>query len=185
VHDIIEAASDSLVILDEAYIAFTAQAWDSSSLIDRDNLIILRSMTKDYALAGLRIGYMMANPDIVSVIRRVLPPWNVSSVAQKAALYSLKMVCPASCAHDIHEAKSFLVNELTAIGMKVMPSDTNFFLVYTGDAHSFRDALMKKRMLVRDCASFGLPSYIRIAPRTLPECRALIDAMKQVIKGVV
>jgi len=162
VREIVTLATDSLVVLDEAYIAFTEGAWDSSDLIGQGNVVILRSMTKDYALAGLRIGYMLSSPDIVSVIRKVLPPWNVNAVAQRAGLFSLEATSYLEeCNIKIREAKQFLVRELTAMGLIVVPSDTNFFLVRVGEGCALRKALLKKKILVRDCASFGLLSCIR------------------------
>ena len=87
---IISAAGDSLVVLDEAYIAFTENAGAKSDYLDMNNLIILRSMTKDYALAGLRLGYAIAPEPVISVLNRVRPPWNVSSAAQAAGIMALK-----------------------------------------------------------------------------------------------
>ncbi len=86
---IMSSAQESLIILDEAYIAFTENAWASRDLINRGNLVILRSMTKDYALAGLRLGYAIAAEPIISVLKRVRPPWNVNTVAQKAGIVAL------------------------------------------------------------------------------------------------
>ncbi|MCJ7655590.1 MAG: histidinol-phosphate aminotransferase family protein, partial [Dehalococcoidia bacterium] len=77
VGQIMSSYRDGLVILDEAYIAFTDNAWPSQDMIDLGNLVILRSMTKDYALAGLRLGYAIAAESIISVLKRVRPPWNV------------------------------------------------------------------------------------------------------------
>ena len=177
---IMSIAKDSLVILDEAYIAFTESAWTSSDLVNQGNLVILRSMTKDYALAGLRLGYAIAAEPVISVLKRAQPPWNVNAAAQKAGIFALS-------ADDyleeskvkIQEAKGFLLRELTCLGLSPLPSQTNFFLVEVGNAAKFRLALLKKGFLVRDCTSFGLPDYIRLAPRTLPECQKLIEAIKE------
>lgn len=177
---IMSIAKDSLVILDEAYIAFTESAWTSSNLVNQGNLVILRSMTKDYALAGLRLGYAIAAEPVISVLKRAQPPWNVNAIAQKAGIFALS-------ADDyleeskvkIQEAKGFLLRELTCLGLSPLPSQTNFFLVEVGNAAKFRLALLKKGFLVRDCTSFGLPDYIRLAPRTLPECQKLIEAIKE------
>jgi histidinol-phosphate aminotransferase len=179
VREILSVARDSLVILDEAYIAFTESTWVSTDLMGGNNLVILRSMTKDYALAGLRLGYAIAAEPIISVLRRVRPPWNVSSVAQKAAVYALKADgYLEECRIKIKEAKEFLVEGLKGMGLSPLPSQTNFFLVKVGDAAGFRRALLKKGILVRDCTSFGLPDYIRLAPRTLAECRKLVAAIQ-------
>ncbi|MBN2186547.1 MAG: histidinol-phosphate aminotransferase family protein, partial [Dehalococcoidia bacterium] len=79
---IVDAGRDSLVILDEAYISFVDNAWFSLDMVEADNLLILRSMTKDYALAGLRLGYGVAREEIIANLRRVCPPWNVNAIAQ-------------------------------------------------------------------------------------------------------
>lgn len=181
VKQILSITKDSLVILDEAYIAFTEGAWTSSDLINGGNLVILRSMTKDYALAGLRLGYAIAAEPIISILRRVRPPWNVNCVAQKAGVLALNDdAYLEACGIKIREAKEFLIKELTHLGLSPLPSQTNFFLIKVGNAAKFRQALLKRGFLVRDCASFGLPDYIRLAPRTLPECQRLIAAIKEV-----
>lgn len=181
IEQVLSITEDSLVILDEAYIAFTENAWTPLNLLNRDNLVILRSMTKDYALAGLRLGYAIAAESIVSVLRRVRPPWNVNAVAQKAGILALNADgYIEECSSKIREAKSFLVKELAQLGLSPLPSQTNFFLVKVGNAAEFRQALLKRGILVRDCASFGLPDYIRLAPRTLAECHRLIAAIKDI-----
>ncbi len=178
---ILSAARDSLVVLDEAYIAFTDASWSSLGLIDGKNLVILRSMTKDYALAGLRLGYAVANQAIISVLERVKPPWNVSSVAQRAGIYALKNEGYLETCHTrIKEARDSLIRGLRELGLQPLPSQANFFLVKVGDAAGLRRALLKKAILVRDCTSFGLPEYIRLAPRSIEDCKKLISALKQI-----
>jgi histidinol-phosphate aminotransferase len=181
VEQIIRANNNCLVILDEAYIAFTDNTWNSIDLVKYDNLVIIRSMTKDFALAGLRIGYAIADKEIISVLNRIKPPWNVSSVAQKAAIYSLdcKKYIDRSWS-ELQKARRFLIGEIGKMGLETVPSQTNFFLVKVGDALKVRQALLKKGMLVRDCSSFGLPEYIRIAPRKMAQCSKFILALKEV-----
>jgi len=181
VQQILSTAKDSLIILDEAYIAFTENSWTSLDLLNRGNLVILRSMTKDYALAGLRLGYAIAAELIISALERVRPPWNVSAVAQKAGVTALNADgYLRECGNRIQVARDFLIRELSRLGLSPLASRTNFFMVEVGDAAKLRQALLEKGILVRDCASFGLPDYIRLAPRTLPECRKLIAAMKDI-----
>jgi histidinol-phosphate aminotransferase len=178
---IMSSYQSSLVILDEAYIAFTENAWSSQDMVNLGSLIILRSMTKDYALAGLRLGYAIAAEPIISVLKRACPPWNVNTLAQKAGIIALNADSYLKeCTGKIREARDFLIKELELLGLPPLPSQTNFFLVKVGNATAFRQALLKKGILVRDCSSFGLPQYIRLAPRTLPECQKLIDAIKEV-----
>ena len=101
---------DSLIILDEAYIAFVDNAWSSLDMIKENNLLILRSMTKDYALAGLRLGYAVAREEIVDSLRRVCPPWNVNAVAQQAGLVALQQDKYLRQSRAmVAEAKSYLI----------------------------------------------------------------------------
>ena len=176
---VLDAGVNSLLILDEAYVAFTDESWSSVDLLHRDNIIIVCSMTKDYALAGLRLGYAVANRDIIGQLRRVRPPWNVNVVAQKAGVVVLSEPSYLErCKQKIKQAKQFLVDEFCRVGFTVIPSKTNFFLVRVGDGKKLRTTLLKHGMLVRDCASFGLPEYVRIAPRTMPECQKLIATIQ-------
>ncbi len=180
VEQIVSAAPKSLIILDEAYIAFTNNAWPSYYLLNQGNLVILRSMTKDYALAGLRLGYAIAEESIISVLKRVQPPWSVTSISQKAGIYSLGADdYIKECEVKIREAKSYLIKELADIGLTALPSQTNFFMVKVGNATELRKDLLKKGILVRDCTSFGLPDYIRLAPRSIPECHRLVCTIKK------
>ncbi len=175
---LVGAAPNCLVVIDEAYIAFTDASWDSTDLIGTGHVIVVRSMTKDFALPGLRLGYAMASKQIVSVLNRVRPPWNVSSIAQGAALFVLG--CDSylkSCSTKLEESKRFLVAGLKERGFDPLPSQANFFLVKVGDASGFRRALLSRGIIVRDCTSFGLPAYVRLAPRTIGECQKLLSAI--------
>ncbi|MDP3879165.1 MAG: histidinol-phosphate transaminase, partial [Dehalococcoidales bacterium] len=138
---ILDACGDGLLILDEAYIAFVDQGWSALGLIHRGNVILLRSMTKDYALAGLRLGYAVSNERIINALRRVCPPWNVNALAQKAGVLVLKdSGLLERCQQEIGRAKDFLVGELGRIGFSLIPSRTNFFLVKVTSAKDFRSA---------------------------------------------
>jgi len=174
---LLDALPDGLVILDEAYLPFVDEAWRSLDLLDRGNLVVLRSMTKDYALGGLRLGYAVGPEPLMEVLRRALPPWNVNAVAQEAGLLALQdPEYPARCRPAITESRDYLMAELTALGLRVLPSRTNYFLVEVEGAPGFRRDLLREGFLVRDCTSFGLPAHIRISARTLPESRRLIEA---------
>jgi histidinol-phosphate aminotransferase len=179
IEKVLSAAPDSLVVLDEAYIAFTEETWSSLELIKGNNLVVLRSMTKDYGLAGLRLGYAAADSSIISLLKRIKPPWNVSSAAQAAGTFVLNAGGYIENSRvKIREAKDLLVKELTILGLPPVPSKANFFLVRIKHVADFRRALLKKGILVRDCSSFGLPGYIRLAPRSIEDCRKLLTAIK-------
>jgi histidinol-phosphate aminotransferase len=182
IEQILSAAPGTLLVLDEAYIAFTDEPWDSQQLISRGNLVVLRSMTKDFALAGLRLGYAVADESIISVLKKVKAPWNVSSVAQMAGIFALNhRNYLENCRTRLKQAKQYLVQGLEALGLKPLPSRTLFFLVDIGDAAGLRRALYKKGLLVRDCASFGLPGHIRLATRSEEDCKRLLEEMQRVI----
>ena len=176
---VVDTCGDGLLILDEVYITFVDGNWSPMDMVSRDNVVIVRSMTKDYALAGLRLGYTVAHERIIDALRRVCPPWNVNVAAQKAGVAALEDVgYLESCQREITTAKRFLMDELDRIGFTLVPSSTNYFLVKVTNAEDFRSALLRQGILVRDCTSFGLPQYIRLAARTMPECQQLIATIQ-------
>ena len=178
---LLAVAGDSLVILDEAYIVFVEHAWFSPPMVEGNNLLVLRSMTKDYTLAGLRLGYAIAGDEIIDSLRRVCPPWNVNTVAQQAAIFALQQDEFLKRSRVmVARGKDYLVRQLTRLGLRCLPSEAHYFLVEVGDAADFRQRLLRKKILVRDCTSFGLPRHIRIAPRDLKLCRQLVAAIKEV-----
>ncbi|MCK4580433.1 MAG: histidinol-phosphate aminotransferase family protein [Dehalococcoidia bacterium] len=191
---ILDAGDDLLVVLDEAYVGFVDDAWSSPSLAlqsssaskKRGNLLILRSMTKDYAMAGLRLGYGIAREEIADTLRRVCPPWNVNVLAQRTGIAAIANDTYLSrCRSELKQANSYLVAELSGLGLAPLRSEANFFLVDVGDARKFRRGLLERRILVRDCSSFGLPQYVRIAPRTLTECQMLVASIRELRKRCV
>lgn len=178
---ILDTMEDGLLVMDEAYVAFVEESWNSPELTERDNIVILRSMTKDYGMPGLRLGYAIACREIIDSLRRVVPPWNVNIAAQTIGADVLdKDEYLRHSLVQVREAKRFLAEEIAKLGLKVMPSSGNYFMVKVGNGNEFRDRLLKKGMQVRDCASFGLAEYVRIAPRTMPECYRLVEAIKSI-----
>lgn len=186
------ACRGGLLVVDEAYRAFVAGPWPSEPLVKRGpglspaggNVVLLRSMTKDHALAGLRLGYALASPEVVVTLKKVQPSWSVNAAAQAAGLAALSDTEHLrETLSQIAKAKAYLVEELTHLGLRVVPSATNFLLVEVGDGQSLRRKLLSHSLMVRDCNSFGLPEYVRIAARRMEECRKLIEALGQLVKG--
>lgn len=179
------APAGSLLVLDEAYISFVADSWDARSLLDEncgiaDSLVILRSMTKDYALTGLRLGYALASPEITARLAALQPDWSVNALAQVAgqiALADPDYLPKARAA--VAAAKTYLTRELSAMGYAVFPSAANFLLVSVGNAAALCEQLMRQGLFLRDCASFGLPDCLRIGIRPLPDCQRLIAALRE------
>jgi L-threonine-O-3-phosphate decarboxylase len=172
---------ETLFVVDEAYRAFVDSPWPSEGLASRPNALLLRSLTKDYALAGLRLGYALAAPETVDALRSVQPPWSVSAAAQAAGLAALSdEEHLAASREEVRAAKRELVASLSSLGYRVLPGAANAVLVEVADGRAFRAALLPRGVVVRDCASFGLPRHIRIGVRTRPECRRLVEAVADV-----
>jgi histidinol-phosphate aminotransferase len=193
------ACGEGLLVVDEAYRAFVVRPWPSEPLVERSpglspvegpglspvegNVALLRSMTKDHALAGLRLGYALASPEVVTTLKKIQPSWSVNAAAQVAGLAALsdedylQETLP-----KIAEAKAYLAEELTRLGLRVVPSAANFLLVEVGDGRDLRRKLLSHGLMVRDCTSFGLPEYVRVAARRMEECRKLIEALRQLVK---
>jgi len=167
----------TLFIIDEAYLNFGENL---PSVFDagHENILVLRSMTKDYALAGLRLGYALGHPAVIGALARVRPAWNVNALAQAAGVAAL-----GAEAHlreslaALHAAKRELVAALSAAGFAPLPSAVHYFLVDVEGGALFRARLLARGVLVRDCASFGLPSHVRIATRTPAQNAALLQAL--------
>ena len=135
-----EAVSgNGLLVLDDAYVPLADRQWDSTPLLRGGNVAILRSMTKDHALAGVRLGYMAAQPDVVSAVRRLQPSWSVNAVAQAVGIAALNDEAHvAEARKTISEAKQYLLVELEALGVPVTASAANFILARVGKAHEVR-----------------------------------------------
>ncbi len=180
---LLERCEETLLVVDEAYLPFCSEQIDLRSHLPSGRLLLLRSMTKDYGLAGLRLGYALAHPEIVDSLDRVRPPWNVNAAAQAAGLAAISDRAHLEEARQVVAAsRDYLTRELSALGLGVVPSTANFLLVRVGDAPAVRTALMQRGICVRDCSSFGLPAHIRIGMRPMDDCRSLVEAMREVIR---
>ena len=175
----------TLFIVDEAYLAF-ATGLQSTLTIGAGNVLALRSMTKEYALAGLRLGYAVSHEEVIAALARVRPPWNVNSLAQAAGVAAL------ADEEHVHRslallaaAREELVAGLQNLGLELVPSAVHFFLVRVGDGAAFRRKLLRRKVQVRDCASFGLPAYVRIAARRPEENARLLEEVERTFQSAV
>ena len=165
---------ETLFVVDEAYLPFSPHV-GSVLEIAADNVLVLRSMTKDHGLAGLRLGYAVGSPTLVEALRRVQPPWSVNALAQAAGVAALRdPVYYERSMNRLAAAKESLCAGLTSLGLPPLPSAAPFFLVRVGDGAAFRRALVPHGILVRDCASFGLPAHVRLCPRRPEENERLL-----------
>ncbi len=152
---------------------------DPSPLAPNPYVIQLYSLTKSYALAGLRLGYVVAQPSIITAMQRWQPQWSVNSLAQAAGLAISEN--PHWLGQNLGQWWTWseqLRVGLTQIGLHVLPSCLPFFLVEVVDAQQTRSALLQYGCLVRDCCSFGLPKLVRIAPRQPHQNQCLLAAWR-------
>ena len=177
----------TLLVVDEAYLAFVERPDTLVDLVETGHLFLLRSMTKDYALAGVRLGYGVGSLEVVAQLRLAQAPWSVSAVAQAAGLAALEDdgFLERSRA-EVWAARSVLVDGLQRLGYCVTPPAANFVLFDVGErwgtAAQLREALFARGCVVRDCASFGLPRHVRVGVRTKRECVRLLEALGEVAR---
>jgi histidinol-phosphate aminotransferase len=167
----------TLWIIDESYRHFVKEVGRREKvdfvtppafLSTQKNIISLRSLTKDYNLAGLRLGYALAAPEVINTLRTVQPAWSVNTLAQVAGVAALQeevITWRQQSLAQYHQHTTDLWAGLTQLGLTVLPTSTSFALVPVQNAPVFRSRLLSHGLLVRDCTSFGLPEHIRIAAR--------------------
>ena len=162
-----DVPQDVVVVLDEAYIEFASDESIANGLLLSDThplLITMRTFSKLYGLAGLRIGYGFASEEVVDYMNRVRQPFNANTLAQAAATAALDDREFVSRTLDVvRDGLSYLYGQLDDMGLPYVPSQTNFFLIKVpmGADRLFK-RMLREGVIIRSMASFGLPDYIRI-----------------------
>ncbi len=175
-----------IVVVDEAYCEFVEKEDfpDGISLIDRyPNLIVFRTFSKMYGLAGLRIGYLAGSLDVVNIIRRACVVYSVNTLAQEAALLALDD--PEHIARTnrlVKEEKAYLHRELTRLGLSFVMNEGNFVMVKLpiSDTFAYRK-LMSRGVMVRTMTGFRYPNYIRITIAPHEAMEALIQGLEAIL----
>jgi histidinol-phosphate aminotransferase len=173
---------DVLIVVDEAYGEYIDAPGLSSALrlADRHpNVIVTRTFSKAYALAGLRVGYLIAHPSVVAVVERLRESFNVNNVALAAAEAALGDAAHLANAKAWNAAeRAWLAGELSSRGYRVLPSQTNFVLVDLGrDAAPFERHLFERGVIVRPMGGYGLGEAVRISIGSRAENQRLVDAL--------
>jgi histidinol-phosphate aminotransferase len=185
---LLAALGDALLLVDEAYVELADGVASATPLVREDSrLLVLRSLTKSHGLAGLRLGYLVGAAAVTAAVGQAQPPWSVNALAQAAGI--------AALGDDEHllagqrlarRARARLVDGFEQLGLACTPSRTSYWLVRVGDGRHVRDELLRRGILVRDCGSFGLPAYIRVAARPMEECDRLLTVLSGLVSsGVV
>ena len=176
----------TIVVFDEAYVEF-AQGPDFPDSLgymkQGRKVVVLRTFSKAASLAGLRVGYGVADADAVALLNRIRPPSNVNSLAQAAALAALDDEPHIlECVRLIDAGRQFLYDEFKALGLKYVPSRANFILVDVGrSAAEIYQKLLREGVIVRPMTSFGMETALRITVGTPQENRRLVRALGAVL----
>lgn len=173
------------VVLDEAYNEYLDPElrFDSAQLVrDFSNLIVVRTFSKAYGLAGVRMGFAIACPELTDYLNRVRQPFNVNLLAQVAAIAALKDREFLERTYRLNkEGKAWLSAEFTKLGLAFVPSHGNFILVHVGDAARINTELLKRGVIVRPVGGDGLPEHLRISIGLPEENARLVTALKAVL----
>ena len=178
--------SRAIAVFDEAYCEYVENPDypDSLDYVRQGaNVVVLRTFSKVYALAGLRVGYGIARPEIIRYLNQVRDPFNVNTLAQVAATASLGDPGQVTRSRELnHRAKALLAEAFESMGLSYIPSVANFIMVDTGrPAREVCPALERRGVIVRSGEPFGMPTYIRVTTGTLPECERFVRALQEVL----
>jgi len=179
-----------VVILDEAYNEYLAagQQYESTAWVKRyPNLLVSRTFSKAYGLAGLRVGFGIAQPAITDLLNRIRQPFNVNSLAQVAAIAALGDTAFLERSARLNaEGYAQLTQAFDAMGLEYVPSSGNFVLVRVGDDDDAGAranlALLKRGVIVRPVGNYGLPQWLRVSIGLPEENAAFIAALKTVLQ---
>ncbi|MFB5632434.1 MAG: pyridoxal phosphate-dependent aminotransferase [Nitrosopumilus sp.] len=176
-----------IVFVDECFIELVPESNQSIiNLVKKyDNLFVLRSLTKSFGLAGIRIGYGIGSKTIIEILKKIKIPWSVNALAQQAGIIALKNKSHLTKSKSIIKKESnFLKKKIGIIpGFECHESSTNFILIKTkDDSTKIQKKLLKHKILIRDCKNFrGLDNhYIRIAVKSHKDNLKLVNAMEAI-----
>ncbi|MEH0156603.1 histidinol-phosphate transaminase [Limibacter armeniacum] len=175
---------DGLVVVDEAYIDFSSETSWTNRLADFQNLIILQTFSKAWGLAGLRLGMAFASEEIIQVLNKIKPPYNINQLTQEHALKALANVSEKEeMVKELLAERKRVSEKLSALGSvkHIYPSDANFILVKIDEANAVYDALIKDKIIVRNRSSVTLcDSCLRITIGTTAENDTFLDALVKI-----
>ncbi len=175
---------DVIVAWDEAYYEYATMPQYPNTLeyiAQGRKALVLRTFSKIYSLAGLRIGYGIGSPEMIDALKLVREPFNVSSIAQAAARASLSDTSQVERSRRVNEeGKGFLYDQFEKLGLEYVPTQANFIFVDTGmDSVELFDMLMRRGVTVRTGEIWGVPTFIRVTVGTREENEQFISALKE------
>jgi len=181
---------DLLIVIDEAYIEFV-KSRECISGVDYINMtgpwvVVVRTFSKAYGLAGLRVGYGVMHPDVAGFLNRVRQPFNVNSLAQVAALAALDDDDFLEKTRQLVWGQlEYLYREVEALGLSYLPTEANFFLIKLPvNSHQVYKRLLQRGIIARAMDSYGLEQYLRVSVGLEEENRLFIENLKEVLEDL-
>jgi histidinol-phosphate aminotransferase len=180
-----EAPQEVLIVMDEAYLEFLDKPVDLLSMIRRGeppNLLLMRTFSKIYGLAGLRLGYGIGHPDLIAALEKIRQPFNINALAQAAALAALDDTEHVErTRHNNTAGLKFYEDACTQLKLKYIPSAANFILVLVGDGARVFNEMQKLGVITRPMGGYQLPEWLRISIGTPAENARCLAALKKVL----
>jgi len=178
-------------VIDEAYFEYATVRKDYPSMIKeffkKRPMVVLRTFSKAYGLAGLRVGYGIAPDSMVRVMDKIRQPFNVSVAAQAAALAALQdQAYIAACVRKTEGERAQMIQALQKMNISVVPSATNFLLISTAPrtGRAVFEKLLQKGLIARCVDEYGLPDYLRVTIGLPKENKLFIDSLREVLKDL-
>ena len=172
---------NGLVVIDEAYIDFSKNASWLQEINDYPNLVITQTLSKAYAMAGLRVGILYASTEIISILNKIKPPYNINNLSQETAIKKLEQTTLDFQVKKIISERKKMVESLVSIPYveKIYPSDANFILIKVDDANKRYNQLIEKGIVIRNRSNQPLcENCLRITIGTKEENEKLISVLK-------
>lgn len=175
-----------VAVFDEAYFEVMPEELKPDVLkyirAGKKNIILLRTFSKAYGLAGLRIGYAIGHAELIGLLNKVRQPFNVNGMAQAAAMAALDDITHLVETREmVSEGIRLFETELSSIGVETVPSAANFILAKTGRGREVFEDLQKRKVIVRPMDAYGLPDHIRITIGTPKQNETVLNALKEVL----
>lgn len=174
------ALPDVELVLDQSFLLLS-ERWRDLEIALPDNVLCVRSLTKEHNIPGVRVGYVLGTEGRLARLDRQRPAWSTSAPAQAAAIAtsSEARFVATSRARLLEDGRQ-LRQSLTAVGLRPLPSTANFFLLPVPSGADLRHRLLTRhQILVRDCASFGLPAFVRLSARPAADRDRLLSALRE------
>jgi histidinol-phosphate/aromatic aminotransferase/cobyric acid decarboxylase-like protein len=178
-----EAHRGRSIVFDQAFVTLSEAFLDERTPLP-ENVVRVRSLTKDHAIPGLRVGYLVAAEPLARRLETARPAWTTSAVAERAVVAALEQRdFVAESRRRMLADRDELARALTRVGAPTVPSAACFLVARVGSGARLRARLLPRRILVRDCASFGLPEFIRVAARPTADVQRLALALSEELGG--